>query len=180
MDLRHRETKDHTERVTKMTVELAKISGITDEKELERIERGAILHDIGKIGIADDILIKPGKLDKQEWRQMKMHPQIAHDILSDIAFLKPSIDIPSAHHEKWDGSGYPQGLKGEAIPLAARFFAVIDVWDALIHPRIYKSAWPEEKVLAHIREQSGIHFDPNIVTLFLENYTQIKESLKIY
>ena len=179
MDLCHRETKDHTERVTKMTIELAKLSGITEKKELESIERGAILHDIGKIGIPDAILIKPGKLDKQEWQQMQMHPEIAHDILSNIAFLRPSIAIPTAHHEKWDGTGYPLGLKGDEIPLVARFFAVIDVWDALIHSRIYKSAWPEEKVLGHIREQSGIHFDPYVVNLFLENYTQIKESSKI-
>ncbi len=179
MDLRHRETKDHTERVTKMTIELAKLSGITDEEELKIIERGAILHDIGKIGIPDAILIKPGKLDEKEWLQMKMHPEIANDILSNIAFLRPSIDIPYSHHEKWDGTGYPLGVKGNEIPIAARFFAVIDVWDALIHPRIYKSAWPEEKVLEHIREQSGMHFDPNVVTLFLENYTTIKESSKI-
>ena len=179
MDLRHRETKDHTERVTQMTLELAKLSGIIEESELKSIERGAMLHDIGKIGIPDAILIKPGKLDADEWQEMKTHPEIANHILSNIAFLNASIDIPYCHHEKWDGSGYPQGLKEDAIPLAARFFAVIDVWDALIHPRIYKSAWPEEKVLEHIREQSGIHFDPDVVNLFLENYTQIKESSKI-
>lgn len=179
MDLRHRETKDHTERVTQMTIELAKLSGITEENELKSIERGAMLHDIGKIGIPDAILIKPGKLDAKEWQEMKMHPEIANHILSNIAFLRPSIDIPYFHHEKWDGTGYPQGIKGDEIPIAARFFAVIDVWDALIHPRIYKSAWPEEKVLEHIGEQSGMHFDPNVVKLFLENYTQIKESSKI-
>ncbi|MGB5445517.1 MAG: HD domain-containing phosphohydrolase [Psychromonas sp.] len=178
MDLRHRETRDHTERVTKMTIELAKLLDITQEKQLKLIERGAILHDIGKIGISDAILIKPGKLDDAEWLQMKTHPQLAHDIIANIAFLKPSIDIPYCHHEKWDGSGYPQGLKGEAIPLTARIFAVIDVWDALIHPRIYKSAWPEQKVLKHIREQSGTHFDPNVVSLFLANYAQIVGSVK--
>ena len=177
-DLRHQETKDHTERVTQMTLELAKLSGISDEQELKIIECGAILHDIGKIGIPDAVLIKPEKLDKEEWLQMKMHPEIAHDILSGIGFLRPSLAIPYSHHEKWDGTGYPQGLKGEKIPQAARLFAVIDVWDALIHSRIYKSAWPEKKVLEHIREQSGIHFDPNVVNLFLENYTQIKESSK--
>ncbi|HEY5714927.1 MAG TPA: HD domain-containing phosphohydrolase [Psychromonas sp.] len=132
--------------------------------------------DIGKIGISDAILIKPGKLDQTEWQQMQMHPEIAYDILSNIAFLKPSAEIPYCHHERWDGSGYPQGLKGEAIPAAARLFAVIDVWDALIHPRIYKSAWPERKVLEHLREQSGKHFDPDVVTLFLDNYTQIVAS----
>lgn len=176
MDLRHRETKDHTQRVTRMTVALAKQSGITEEKELKLIERGAMLHDIGKIGIPDAILIKPGKLDAKEWLQMQTHPEIAHEILSNIDFLRQSIDIPYSHHEKWDGTGYPQGLKGEEIPIAARFFAVIDVWDALIHPRIYKSAWPEEQVLEYILEQSGRHFDPDVVNLFLDNYTQIKES----
>jgi len=176
MDLRHRETKDHTQRVTKMTVELAKLSGITDVKKLKHIERGAMLHDIGKIGIPDAILIKPGKLDKEEWEQMKTHPQIAHDILAKIAFLKPSIDIPFSHHERWDGTGYPVGMKGTQIPITARFFAVIDVWDALIHPRVYKSAWPEEEVLSYISLQSGTHFDPDVVTLFLDNYQQIKKS----
>jgi HD-GYP domain-containing protein (c-di-GMP phosphodiesterase class II) len=178
MDLRHRETKYHSQRVTLMTVALAKLAGITEENKLKCIERGAMLHDIGKIGIPDSILIKPGKLDATEWREMKMHPQIANEILSNIAFLKPSIDIPYYHHEKWDGSGYPQGLQGEEIPLAARLFAVIDVWDALIHSRSYKAAWPEEEVLAYIQEQSGRHFDPNVVNLFLGNYVQLKESSK--
>ncbi len=179
MDFRHRETKDHTERVTKMTLILAKLAGISEEEKLKCIERGAALHDIGKIGIPDAILIKPGKLDQEEWQEMRRHPQIAYDILSNIAFLKTSVDIPYCHHEKWDGSGYPQGLKGTEIPLSARLFAVIDVWDALIHSRIYKSAWPEEKVLAYIREQSGVHFDPSVVDLFLENYRQIKDGANI-
>ena len=179
-DLRHRETKDHTNRVTKMTIELAKLSGITKKEELKNIKRGAILHDLGKIGIPDSILIKPGKLNKEEWQQIKRHPLIAHDILSNIAFLRTSIDIPYSHHEKWDGSGYPQGLAGKKIPIAARCFAIVDVWDALIHPRIYKPAWPEEKVLQHIQEQSGIHFDPNITKIFLANYNQIKADAKIY
>ena len=177
MDLRHQETTDHTARVTRMTIELAKIAGINSKEELKCIERAAILHDIGKIGISDASLIKPGRLGDEEWDLIKMHPQIAYDILSNISFLKSSIDIPYAHHEKWDGSGYPQGLKGEAIPMAARMFAIIDVWDALIHPRVYKDAWPEEKVLKYIKEQAGKHFDPKIVRLYLENYHRIKESL---
>ena len=178
MDLRHQETTDHTARVTRMTLELAKIAGITSKEELKRIERAALLHDIGKIGIPDASLIKPGKLVDEEWDLIKMHPEIAHDILSNISFLKSSIDIPYAHHERWDGSGYPRGLKGADIPMAARLFAIIDVWDALIHPRVYKNAWPEEKVLKYIKEQAGKHFDPNIVKLYLENYLRIKESLK--
>ena len=174
MDLHNKETKDHTQRVTKMTIELAKIYGITNKEELDIIGRGAVLHDIGKIGISDAVLLKQGKLDEDEWSQIKMHPQIAHDIISNITFLNPSIDIPYYHHEKWDGSGYPTGIKGESIPIAARLFAVIDVWDALIHPRVYKSAWPENKVLNYIQEGSGKHFDPKIVKIFLENYEKIK------
>lgn len=176
MDLRHKETKDHTDRVTKMSIELAKRCGITEQAELNHIKWGAMLHDIGKMGINDEILTKPGKLDPAEWAEMKMHPQIANDILSNIDYLKPCRDIPYYHHEKWDGSGYPQGLKGDAIPITARIFAVIDVWDALIHSRVYKSAWSEEKVLQHIKEQSGSHFDPDIVKFFLDNYIEIKES----
>lgn len=174
MDLHNKETKDHTLRVTIMTIELAKIYGITNREELDIIERGAVLHDIGKIGISDAVLLKEEKLDENEWSQIKMHPQIAHDIISNIKFLNPSIDIPYRHHEKWDGSGYPTGLKGEAIPIAARLFSVIDCWDALINPRIYKSAWPEQKVLSYIKEGSGKHFDPMVVNLFLENYERIK------
>jgi HD-GYP domain-containing protein (c-di-GMP phosphodiesterase class II) len=174
MDLHNKETKDHTQRVTIMTIKFAKIYGITNKHELDIIGRGAILHDIGKIGISDAVLLKQGKLDKEEWSQIKMHPKIAHEIISHINFLNPSIDIPYYHHEKWDGSGYPTGLKGESIPIAARLFAVIDVWDALIHPRVYKSAWPEKKVLNYIEEESGKHFDPKVVKVFLENYEQIK------
>ena len=176
MDLRHKETKDHSLRVANMTLELAKLSGITQKTELEYIKRGAILHDIGKIGIPDGILIKPAKLNEEEWAQIKTHPQIAHNLLSDIEFLSPRISIPYCHHEKWDGSGYPQGLRAEGIPLEARIFAIIDVWDALIHPRVYKSAWPEGRVLKHIEEQGGKHFDPKLVKTFLENYEQIKRN----
>lgn len=174
MDLRHKETKDHTLRVTKMTLELARLSGISNKRELEHIRRGAILHDIGKIGIPDEILVKPGKLNEKEWAQMKTHPQIAHDLLIGIEFLSPSIAIPYCHHEKWDGSGYPQGLMADAIPIEARLFAVVDVWDALIHPRVYKSAWPEEEVLNYVQEQARKHFDPRIVRVFMENYEEIK------
>jgi HD-GYP domain-containing protein (c-di-GMP phosphodiesterase class II) len=174
MDLRHKETKNHSIRVTNMALELAKLSGISDKKKLEDIKRGAILHDIGKIGIPDAILVKPGSLDTKEWEIMKTHPQIAHDLLMEIDFLSPCIAIPYCHHERWDGSGYPQGLKADAIPIEARIFAVVDVWDALIHPRVYKPAWSEEEVLQHIQEQAGRHFDPTIVKLFLENYEEIK------
>lgn len=176
MDLRHKETKDHTQRVMRMTVALARQYGLTDEETLRRIGHGALLHDIGKIGIPDSILIKPGKLSEDEWAQMQLHPQIGHDILANIDYLSPCKDIPWCHHEKWDGSGYPRGLAGEDIPLAARLFAVVDVWDALIHPRIYKQAWPESEVLAHIQSQAGVHFDPVVVETFLRHYDAIKAS----
>jgi putative nucleotidyltransferase with HDIG domain len=174
MDVRHQETKNHTERVAKMSVELAKLAGVTLEAELKCIERGAILHDIGKIGIPDAILLKQGKLTDEEHARMRQHPDIAREILSAISFLGPSTDVPYCHHEKWDGTGYPRGVRGEEIPYSARLFAVIDVWDALIHPRVYKAAWPEDDVLRYIADQSGKHFDPSVVRLFLQNYAQIK------
>lgn len=174
MDLRHKETKNHTDRVTQMAVALARKVGITDPQELECIKRGSILHDIGKIGTPDEILIKPGKLTAEEWASIKEHPNIAHEILSKIEYLKSCIDIPYSHHEKWDGSGYPLGLQGTQIPTAARIFAIIDVWDALSHPRVYKNAWPEADVLAYLKSQAGIHFDPEILDVFLNNYEQIK------
>ena len=176
MDIRHKETKNHTDRVTKMTLELARKVGITDPKELECLERGSILHDIGKIGIPDEILIKPGKLTAEEWAIIKEHPNIAHEILSKIEYLRPCIDIPYSHHEKWDGSGYPLGLQGTTIPKAARIFAIIDVWDAVSHPRVYKNAWPEAEVIEHLKSQTGIHFDPDILEVFLNNYEEIKAS----
>ncbi|WP_409421043.1 HD-GYP domain-containing protein [Pseudaeromonas sp. ZJS20] len=177
MDLRHRETRDHTRRVTLMTLALAKRAGIQDPEALKQIERGSLLHDIGKVGIPDAILIKPGKLDLQEGQQMQRHVTIGHQLISDIAFLRPCADIPHYHHEKWDGSGYPEGLQGEAIPLAARLFALVDVWDALSHPRVYKAAWSEEAVLAYLVEQSGRHFDPQLVKLFIHHYPELKAEL---
>jgi len=173
MDMRHKETRDHTDRVTKMTVELARLAGIPEEN-LENIERGARLHDIGKIGIPDEILIKPGKLTEQEWMLMKQHPVIAQELVSSIDFLEACGDIPYCHHEKWDGSGYPRRLKGREIPIAARIFAVVDVWDALSFKRVYKEIWLEEEVLDHIESEAGAHFDPEIVPLFLNNYQQLK------
>lgn len=174
LDVRHQETKDHTMRVTAMALALAKLAGISDKHKLEHIRRGAILHDIGKIGVPDEILVKPGKLSEKEWELMRAHPQIAYDLLLDISFLMPSIAIPYCHHEKWDGSGYPQCLRANAIPIEARIFSIVDVWDALIHPRVYKSAWAEEEVLNHIQEQAGKHFDPEITKIFMDNYEEIK------
>jgi PAS domain S-box-containing protein len=166
LDLRNRETGDHTKRVTELTVELARVMGVNSE-DLVHIRRGALLHDIGKMGIPDHILLKPGPLDPEEWQIMRMHPVYAYDLLSPITFLRLALDIPYCHHEKWDGSGYPRGLKGEVIPLSARIFAIIDVWEALSNDRVYRKKWPEDKVLAHIGEQSGKHFDPKVVQAFL-------------
>lgn len=179
MDLRHQETKDHTTRVTRMTLALAQLMGIKDPNELKCIERGATLHDIGKIGIPDAILLKPGALTPEERAIINTHPQIADDLIRHIDFLKPCTDIPCYHHERWDGQGYPKGLQEQAIPLAARIFAVIDVWDALIHPRVYKSAWSEERVLGHLHQESGKHFDPEVVSTFIKHYAHIKQTAQI-
>jgi HD-GYP domain-containing protein (c-di-GMP phosphodiesterase class II) len=137
------------------------------EEDLVHLRRGALLHDIGKIGVPDSILFKAGKLTETEQRVMKEHPNVAFKLLSPITFLRHAVDIPYCHHEKWDGTGYPHGLKGEEIPLAARIFAVIDVWDALRSDRPYRKAWPTEKVRTYIRSQAGAHFDPAIVNIFL-------------
>ncbi len=167
LDLRDRETEGHTERVTEMTVELARAVGIPEE-QIVQIRRGALLHDIGKMGIPDEILLKPGKLTDEEWVIMKKHPLYAYDLLFPVEFLRPALEIPLCHHEKWDGTGYPHELKGEQIPLSARLFAVVDVWDALSSDRPYRAAWPREKVLAHIRQGSGSHFDPAAVEAFMQ------------
>jgi PAS domain S-box-containing protein len=166
LDLRDKETEGHTERVTEMTLKLARSAGISEE-ELVPIRRGALLHDIGKMAIPDSILLKPGPLDEREWEIMRQHPTQAFQLLSPIIYLRLALDIPYCHHEKWDGTGYPRGLKGDVIPLAARLFAVVDVWDALRSDRPYRAGWPEEKVIEHIQAGSGAHFDPHAVELFL-------------
>ena len=167
LDMRDRETEGHTKRVTKLTVELARRVGVSEE-ELVHVRRGALLHDIGKIGIPDAVLKKPGPLDEEEWTLMRQHPVWAHEMISAVDFLQPALDIPYCHHERWDGEGYPRGLAGESIPLSARVFAVVDVWDALRSDRPYSEAWDEERVLAHLRDQAGEHFDPTVVEEFLE------------
>jgi PAS domain S-box-containing protein len=167
LDLRDKETEGHSQRVTEIALRLAESMGIHGE-ELVHIRHGALLHDIGKMGVPDQILFKPGKLDDEEWKVMRKHPEFAYKLLSPIAYLKPALDIPYCHHEKWDGTGYPRGLKGKEIPLAARLFAVVDVWDALRSDRPYRPAWTEDKVLAHILGESGTHFDPRVVDAFLK------------
>jgi PAS domain S-box-containing protein/putative nucleotidyltransferase with HDIG domain len=166
MDLRDKETEGHTLRVTDLTLALARAMNIS-ESQLTNIRRGALLHDIGKMGVPDSILLKPGELTSEEWEIMRRHPIYAYEMLTPIAYLKTALDIPFSHHEKWDGTGYPRGLKGEQIPLAARIFAVVDVWDALTSDRPYRPAWIKEQALEHIREQSGSHFDPQVVDAFL-------------
>ena len=168
LDLRDKETEGHTLRVTKLTLALATKYGFT-ETQMLHIRWGGLLHDIGKMGIPDNILLKPDKLSKEEWLIMRKHPQYAYDLLQPIAFLTPTLDIPYCHHEKWDGTGYPCGLKGEQIPLQARIFAVVDVWDALLSDRPYRLAWPEKKVRGYIQALSGTHFDPQVVDLFMQS-----------
>ncbi len=168
LELRDQETEGHTRRVTEATLHLAQAMGIRDV-ELDDIRRGALLHDIGKMGVPDNILLKPGPLTDEEWEIMRQHPTLAYTLLSPIPFLRRALDIPYCHHEKWDGSGYPRGLKADQIPLPARIFAIVDVWDALRSERPYRQAWPEEKALEHIRRQAGIHFDPQVVEVFLES-----------
>ena len=166
MDLRDKETEGHTRRVTEMTQQLAGSMGFGPE-ELVHIRRGALLHDIGKIGVPDEILRKPGSLTDEEWLIMRRHPQLAYDMLSPIIYLQPAMNIPYCHHERWDGEGYPRRLKGDQIPLVARIFAVIDVWDALTSPRPYREALSETQARQYIEEQSGQHFDPVVVKNFL-------------
>ena len=166
LELRDKETENHSRRVTELTLALAEAMGIQG-KELVHIQRGAILHDIGKMGIPDEILRKPGKLTDAEFEIIKQHPVHSLNLLSRIPFLEKSIDIPYCHHERWDGSGYPRGLKGKEIPLAARIFSVIDVWDAVQSDRPYNHAWSREDTVHYLREQSGKHFDPECIEAFL-------------
>lgn len=166
LEQRDTETKGHTVRVTELTIKLAKKCGISGE-EIDHIRRGALLHDIGKMSISDKILLNKGALSEEERREMEKHPVHAYEMLSSIDYLEPALDIPYCHHEKWDGSGYPRGLKGTEIPLAARIFAVADVWDALASQRRYHEAWSTEKVCDHIVAKSGTHFDPDVVEKFL-------------
>ncbi len=167
LDLRDEHTAGHSQRVTDMTVALAVRFGISGEP-LEGVRRGALLHDIGKMGIPDAILQKPGPLTPAEWSRMKGHAELGSDLLRSIAYLDTAIDIPSSHHERWDGTGYPRGLKEEELPLGARIFAVVDVYDALMSDRPYRDAWPRDRVLEHLRRGSGSHFDPNVVESFLD------------
>ena len=167
LDMRDKETEGHTQRVTILTQRLARSMGVNDDA-LVNITRGALLHDIGKMAIPDGILLKPSQLTDDERMLIQKHPVYAYEMLSPIAFLVPAIDIPYCHHEKWDGSGYPRGLRGKEIPFAARIFPVIDVWDALTSNRPYRKALPQYEVRARIKADSGKHFDPVVVDAFME------------
>lgn len=170
MDLRDEGTEGHTIRVVEKTLKICKKFGFSTA-ELAHIRRGVLLHDIGKVGVPDSILNKPGPLTDDEWVIMRKHPVYAYQMLYPIAYLRPSLDIPYCHHEKWDGTGYPRGLKGLEIPLSARIFSVVDVYDALTSDRPYRKAWKKEATLAYIREKSGTHFDPEIVEKCLKILT---------
>ncbi|NOT04545.1 MAG: GAF domain-containing protein [Anaerolineales bacterium] len=179
LELRDKETHGHTQRVTNLTLDLARQIGLS-KAELTQLQRGVMLHDIGKMGVPDEILHKTGPLTEEEFVEMRKHTQYAFDLLYPITFLRSSLDIPYSHHEWWNGSGYPQGLKGEEIPLHARIFAIVDVWDALLSNRPYRQAWEKEKVIQYIRDQAGSHFDPNIVEVFLKmmRFKDIQEKEK--
>lgn len=167
LDLRDRETEGHTQRVTEITIRVSQQIGFSEE-ELAHIKRGALLHDMGKIAIPDEILQKPGPLNETEWERMRQHPMYAYEMLSPIAYLNPALDIPFYHHERWNGSGYPHGLKGENIPLSARLFAIVDVWDALRSDRPYRKAIPREQVIDYLSENANVLFDPKLVEVFLK------------
>jgi putative nucleotidyltransferase with HDIG domain len=167
LDLRDKETKEHTSRVTNITVKLATRLGVK-QSDMIHVRRGAILHDIGKVAIPDQILFKPGPLAQDEWDIMRKHPMIAVELLSAVNYLEPALEIPHWHHEKWNGTGYPDGLGQEDIPFSARLFALADVYDALISKRPYRSAWSKWQAVQYIESQAGIHFDPRIVPEFLD------------
>jgi putative nucleotidyltransferase with HDIG domain len=166
LELRDKETEGHSERVTNLTLRVAETIGIQGEA-LVNVRRGALLHDIGKMGTPDAILHKNGPLDEQERQIIQQHPRHAYDMLKHITYLQAALEIPYCHHERWDGTGYPRGLKGEAIPLAARLFAIVDVYDALTNDRPYRKALPHEEVIAYLKTQGGTHFDPKALDLFL-------------
>jgi PAS domain S-box-containing protein len=173
MDIRDKETEGHTQRVVELTLRLAQAMGVPEE-QLTHIKRGTLLHDIGKLVVPDTILFKPAALSDLEWKIMKKHPLNAYNMLASVDYLKPALDIPYCHHEHWDGSGYPRGLKGENIPLAARIFSVVDIWDALLSDRPYRPAWSRVKTIDYIKSQSGKDLDPGIVNVFLKIISEPK------
>jgi putative two-component system response regulator len=166
LELKDKETEGHSRRVTELTLKMAKALGLDEDQQTD-IFNGARLHDIGKMGIPDEILNKPGPLTDEERAIIELHPRTAYEILKDIDYLHSSIDIPYFHHENWDGSGYPLGLKGEKIPIAARIFSIVDNWDALNSDRPYRKAWSRQQAFEYIQAEAGKKFDPALVDLFL-------------
>jgi putative nucleotidyltransferase with HDIG domain/PAS domain S-box-containing protein len=166
LELRDKETEGHSRRVTETTLAVARTMGL-EEDDLIQIRRGALLHDIGKMGIPDQILRKAGELTNEERSIVLKHPEIAYDLLKGIPFLEQALEIPYCHHEKWDGTGYPRGLKERSIPLSARIFAIVDVWDALTSDRPYRAACTREDAIQYLVGQAGKHFDPRVVNIFL-------------
>ena len=166
LELRDQETEGHSRRVTELAVKLGRAMNMQGA-DMVQLRRGAILHDIGKMGVPDHILQKPGPLTDEEWEIMRLHPVYAYEWLRSIRYLQPALDIPHYHHERWDGSGYPEGLAGEQIPVAARLFAIVDVWDALLSNRPYRQAWTHQEAIEHLKKQSGSHFDPAVVETFI-------------
>ena len=173
LELRDKETEGHSRRVMDTTLIMARAMGFSED-DLVEIRRGSLLHDIGKMGIPDDILRKNGPLNEVERAIVMQHPATAYELLKNIPYLEKALEIPYCHHEKWDGTGYPRGLKGDLIPLSARIFAVVDVWDALTSDRPYRPAWSQEQTLDYIRDNSGAHFDPSVVDAFLRNQPYLK------
>jgi len=167
LEYRDRETEGHSRRLVKLSAQLGKALGLSEE-ELLNLRRGALIHDIGKLAIPDEILLKPDVLDENERKLIQKHPVYARQMLSEISFLQPAISVAYSHHERWDGKGYPEGMKREEIPLLARLFAVVDAWDALTSERVYRPAWSAEKTAAYLKDNSGIKYDPRIVEVFLK------------
>ncbi|MEJ2487506.1 MAG: HD-GYP domain-containing protein [Anaerolineales bacterium] len=167
LDKRDKETEEHTRRVANLAIQLGESFDLAQE-DIQNIYRGALLHDIGKLVIPDKILLKPGPLSESEWKIMRLHPRIARDLLNHYEIPAEVLEIPYAHHERWDGGGYPNGLKGEEIPLSARIFSIVDVWDAMLVDRPYRKKFPRSEAIEYIREQAGRHFDPVVVEVFLE------------
>jgi HD-GYP domain-containing protein (c-di-GMP phosphodiesterase class II) len=173
LDQRNKEAEGHTHRVMEMASNMAKVLGMS-KQELVNIRRGALLHDFGNIAVPESILLKNGELTLEEWLSIHMHPYIAYEMLAPIEFLKPALDIPYRHHEHWDGSGYPRGLKGEEIPLAARLFSVVDVYDSMTSDRPYRPAWSKKEAMNYIQDMAGQHFDPMAVELFFMMNNQVQ------
>lgn len=168
LELRDQETQGHSQRVVSMSIHLAQLSGVTDLDALNSLRRGAILHDVGKMGVGDGILLKAGPLTGEEWDVMRRHTIYGYEMLKPIEYLRSALDVVLYHHERWDGGGYPEGLARDTIPLHARLFAISDVWDALRHSRPYKAPWPREKVISYVLSEAGSGFDPGIVEVFQE------------